>query len=84
MGVQGALLSLMIPNIYFQSIVIGGGCPYSLEAMLRGLCTRFDKRLKAPLIAQSKFTFEQRKGGLRTRPCPSSIVWCAVPEKYVY
>ena len=81
MGVQGALLSLMIPTVRFDSIVIGGDCPYSLEAMQRGLYKRFDSKIEAPSIMQSKLSFEHRKGISRVRPCPSSIVWCAVPER---
>ncbi|XP_008205328.1 tRNA-specific adenosine deaminase 1 isoform X1 [Nasonia vitripennis] len=81
MGVQGALLSLMIPTIKFESIVIGGGCPYSLESMQRGIFQRFDPNIGAPEIVQSQISFEHRKNESRTRPCPSSIVWCLVPEK---
>lgn len=84
MGLQGALLSLMIPTIKFESIVIGGGCPYSLESMQRGIFQRFDPNIGAPEIAQSQLSFEHRKSGSRTRPCPSSIVWCSVPEKYAW
>ncbi|XP_014212275.1 tRNA-specific adenosine deaminase 1 [Copidosoma floridanum] len=81
LGVQGALLSLMIPSIKFESIVIGGDCPYLLESMQRGLCKRFSPDQTAPIIKQSKLAFAHKKGKLRIRPCPSSIVWCAVSEQ---
>ncbi|XP_058798611.1 tRNA-specific adenosine deaminase 1 isoform X2 [Phymastichus coffea] len=83
MGVQGALLSLMIPVIHLKTIVIGGQCPYSLESMQRGIFKRFGVDGIVPNIIQSKLSFEQRKGGSRIRPCPSSIVWCATPEKSI-
>lgn len=83
-GVQGALLSLMIPQIKFKSIIIGGGVPYSLESMQRGLFTRFSYKIETSIIIrQSKFAFDQRKSNTRTRPCASSIIWCSVTEKYV-
>ncbi|KAL7286964.1 hypothetical protein TKK_0018819 [Trichogramma kaykai] len=81
MGVQGALLTLLIKPIHFKSIIIGGGCPYSLDSMERGLFKRFDPNTKAPVIKQSLMAFEHSKDGIRLRPCPSSIVWCDVPEK---
>ncbi|XP_011499816.1 PREDICTED: tRNA-specific adenosine deaminase 1 [Ceratosolen solmsi marchali] len=84
MGVQGALLSLMIPSIRFERIIIGGGCPYSFESMQRGISRRFDTKIKHPIITQSKLSFESRKHGcLRCKPCPSSIVWCEVPERQI-
>lgn len=83
MGIQGALLSLMIPTIRFDTIVIGGHCPYSLESMQRGIWKRFNLNVTKPEIVQSTFSFDQRKHGLRVRPCPSSVVWCEMPEKYV-
>jgi hypothetical protein len=81
-GVQGALLSLMIPSIRFESIIIGGGCPYSLESMQRGIFKRFNSNINDSVIKQSKLLFESRKGDLRCKPCPSSIVWCKVQERY--
>ena len=54
MGVQDALLSLMIQTVRFESIVIGGHYPYSLESMQRGLYGRFDPKIEAPSIMQSK------------------------------
>ncbi|KAK2578467.1 hypothetical protein KPH14_011636 [Odynerus spinipes] len=77
-GVQGSLLSLLISQIKLESITIGGGCPFSLEAMERGLCKRFSSKLHVPKIFQADIAFAQRKGGKRINPCPSSIIWCAV------
>ncbi|KAJ8674838.1 hypothetical protein QAD02_010624 [Eretmocerus hayati] len=83
LGAQGALLSLMIPSIRFESITIGGGCPYSSESMNRGIYMRFDPKIQGPVIKQSKISFDCKKSHSRTRPCPTSIVWCAVLEKEV-
>ena len=82
MGIQGALLSLMIPMIRLKTIVIGGSCPCSIESMKRGIGKRFDSNMEIPDIFQSTLGFQHIKGKSRTKPCPSSIVWCAVPEKY--
>lgn len=64
-----------------ESITIGGGCPFSLEAMERGLCKRFSNKLHVPKIVQANIEFQQKKGGKRINPCPSSIIWCAVRKR---
>ena len=83
MGIQGALLSLLIPSIKFSSIVIGGNCPFSQESMERGLCKRFGTNVTVK-ISKTNVKFEHIKDDVRICPCPSSIVWCAVPEKYIF
>lgn len=84
MGLQGSLISLMISPIHLKAIVIGGGCPFSLESMQRGIYKRFYENVpQKPNIVQSKLEFPEMKNQIRTRPCPSSIVWCALPEKFV-
>lgn len=46
LGVQGALLMLFLKSpVYFETITIGK-CPYSQEAMLRALFSRFENKLK--------------------------------------
>ncbi|XP_043473056.1 tRNA-specific adenosine deaminase 1 [Leptopilina heterotoma] len=79
-GIQGSLLSLLIPEIKLKTIIIGGNCPFSLEAMERGLFKRFDNST-GPRIFQSSFSFDEIKGETRQNPCPSSIIWCSVSER---
>ncbi|KAK0178680.1 hypothetical protein PV327_007549 [Microctonus hyperodae] len=83
LGIQGALLSLIIPKIKLEIIVIGGGCPFSLEAMERGVYKRFHSidKYNIPKIYQSSLAFAQMKSQERINPCPSSIIWCAVSKR---
>nr|XP_012234001.1 PREDICTED: tRNA-specific adenosine deaminase 1 [Linepithema humile] len=78
LGLQGSLLSLLIPAIKLESITIGGNCPFSLDAMERGLYKRFDNEVNKPKISQATIAFMQKRGQERSRPCPTSIIWCAV------
>lgn len=78
LGLQGSLLSLMIPPIKLESITIGGDCPFSLDAMERGLYKRFNNKLGRLDIFQANTAFSHKKGQQRSYPCPISIVWCAV------
>ncbi|KAF3423473.1 hypothetical protein E2986_10602 [Frieseomelitta varia] len=78
LGVQGSLLSILIPPIKIETIIVGGNCPFSLEAMERGLYKRFNEKTCELKIIQSKFSFNQQKNSERKHPCPSSIIWCAV------
>ncbi|XP_012270512.1 tRNA-specific adenosine deaminase 1 [Orussus abietinus] len=80
-GVQGSLLSNFIPSIYFETVTIGGGCPFSLEAMERGIHKRFGEDTKGPKITQATLSFEHRKGLRRMQPCSTSIIWCATKEQ---
>ncbi|XP_071563373.1 tRNA-specific adenosine deaminase 1 isoform X3 [Temnothorax nylanderi] len=77
LGLQGSLLSLLIPPIKLESITIGGDCPFSLDAMERGLYKRFNNNLVRPKIFQAKIAFVHKKGQQRSYPCPVSIIWCA-------
>lgn len=111
-GLQGALLSLLVNEpIYFKSLVIGGGCPFSKASLKRAVIGRlmcgnngennssYDEIVQAsaigdsislpseyavvnPLILRSALPFKhaQTPGG-KKQPCPSSIVWCKVPER---
>ncbi|XP_017763692.1 PREDICTED: tRNA-specific adenosine deaminase 1 [Eufriesea mexicana] len=81
LGVQGSLLSLLIPTIKMETIVVGGNSPFSLEAMERGLYKRFDEKMCKLKIVQSKYSFKQQKDSERKHPCPSSIIWCAVKNR---
>ncbi|KAL6265113.1 hypothetical protein P5V15_005203 [Pogonomyrmex californicus] len=78
LGLQGSLLSLLIPPIMLESITIGGCCPFSLDAMERGLYKRFDNKVVRVKIFQTKISFIHKKGQQRLHPCPISIIWCAV------
>lgn len=78
LGLQGSFLSLLIPPIKLESITIGGSCPFSLDAMERGLYKRFNNEINKPKIFQAKITFMHKKGPQRLHPCPTSIIWCAV------
>lgn len=79
LGLQGSLLSLLIPApIKLESITIGGDCPFSLDAMERGLYKRFNNKLVKFKIFQAKTAFVHKKGQQRLHPCPISIIWCAV------
>lgn len=62
-------------------MIIGGGCPFSLDAMERGLYKRFKENMHGLKIMQSQVSFKQRKSNERTHPCPSSIIWCAVRHR---
>ncbi|XP_076765723.1 tRNA-specific adenosine deaminase 1-like [Xylocopa sonorina] len=81
LGLQGSLLSILIPSIKMESITIGGNSPFSLQAMERGLFARFNENLNKLNIVQSKFSFKQQKSSGRKHPCPSSIIWCAVRNR---
>ncbi|KAG7212869.1 hypothetical protein KM043_002222 [Ampulex compressa] len=81
LGLQGALLSLLIPQIRMKSITIGGDTPFSLEAMKRGLCKRFGKDVNDLVISQASLPFMHKKGQQRINACPSSIIWCAVRKR---
>lgn len=61
-----------------ETITVGGECPFSLEAMERGLYKRFNKDACELKILQAKVSFKQQKNHVRQHPCPSSIIWCAV------
>ncbi|XP_011881066.1 PREDICTED: tRNA-specific adenosine deaminase 1 [Vollenhovia emeryi] len=77
LGLQGSLLSLIIPPIKLSSVTIGGDCPFSLDAMERGLYKRFNTKLARLDIFQAKTAFAHKKGQERSYPCPVSIIWCA-------
>ncbi|XP_012264454.2 tRNA-specific adenosine deaminase 1 [Athalia rosae] len=80
-GIQGALLSRLVPPIRIDTICIGGQCPFSEAAMRRGVHERFADVAHCPDIVQSEKGFAHRKQTTRTQPCPSSIIWCAVPGR---
>ncbi|CAK9820767.1 tRNA-specific adenosine deaminase 1 [Anthophora plagiata] len=81
LGVQGSLLSILIPPIKMETIVVGGNSPFSLEAMERGLYKRFNEKAYNLNIVQSKLSFKQQKNYERKHPCPTSIIWCAVRNR---
>ncbi|KAK3927872.1 tRNA-specific adenosine deaminase 1 [Frankliniella fusca] len=90
-GIQGALLSRLLGTpIYLQSITIGGGCPFSESALRRAIMERagdgkFDLPpgylIHKPNLFQSTLPFPDRRKDNTQRPCPSSIVWSATPER---
>ncbi|XP_014478098.1 PREDICTED: tRNA-specific adenosine deaminase 1 isoform X2 [Dinoponera quadriceps] len=77
LGLQGSFLSLLIPPIKLESITIGGDCPFSLDAMERGLYKRFNDKIDGPKILQAKLGFTHKRGQERLHPCPTSIIWFA-------
>ncbi|KAK7866915.1 hypothetical protein R5R35_001656 [Gryllus longicercus] len=89
-GVQGALLAQLLDRpIYFQTIVIAGGVPFSETAMFRAVRGRLQKHancLKDPFIVASPLLLQSTVPFIDARikdknPCPSSIVWCHVKER---
>ncbi|KAJ9579010.1 hypothetical protein L9F63_024885, partial [Diploptera punctata] len=94
-GCQGALLSLLIDKpIYFQSVIIGGGCPFSETVLQRAIIDRVSVNeedihlnlpkhysIASPVIAQSTISFVHSRDSDDKKPCPSSLVWCNVPER---
>lgn len=80
LGLQGSLLSILLPPIKIQSIIVGGNSPFSLQAMERGLFKRFNEIHKLSIV-RSKLSFKQQKNFDRKHPCPSSIIWCAVRNR---
>ncbi|XP_015431710.1 PREDICTED: tRNA-specific adenosine deaminase 1 [Dufourea novaeangliae] len=81
LGLQGALLSMLIPPIKMETVVVGGGCPFSLEAMNRGLYKRFNKNMYKLKVMQAQVSFKQQKSHNKKHPCPSSIIWSAVRHR---
>ncbi|XP_066599678.1 tRNA-specific adenosine deaminase 1 [Prorops nasuta] len=82
LGVQGALLSILIPKLKIATIIIGGDTPYCKEAMERGIYKRFNI-LEGPKVLQASYCFVDKKGCGRTHPCPSSIIWCSVQHRNI-
>jgi tRNA-specific adenosine deaminase 1 len=104
-GLQGALLSLLVNEpIYFHSVIVGGGSPFSKMSLKRAIIDRLiyqnngseDRQMHLdssrclpsryavhyPLILQSSVPFKHAPPPDGTkRPCPSSIVWCKVPDR---
>lgn len=83
LGVQGALLSMLIPKLRIQTIVVGGDCPFSMESMERGIFKRFDSQIEVPKIVQVCSMFLHRKSAGRRRPCSSSVIWSNVNRRDV-
>lgn len=81
LGIQGSFLSILIPPIKLETIIVGGNSPFSLKAMERGLYKRFNSEIYKLKIIQSKLFFKQQKNSERKNPCPSSIIWCAVRNR---
>ncbi|XP_043278184.1 tRNA-specific adenosine deaminase 1-like isoform X2 [Venturia canescens] len=78
-GIQGSLLStFVLAPIRLKTIVIGGGCPFSQQVMERGIYNRFGDDLAGPDIFQADIKFSCMRNSVRSRPCPTSIVWSAV------
>lgn len=77
LGLQGSFLSLLISPIKLETMIIGGDCPFSLDAMERGLYKRFHNKAGEVKIFQAKVAFMHKRGQDRSHPCPTSIIWCA-------
>ncbi|KAG8181659.1 hypothetical protein JTE90_017017 [Oedothorax gibbosus] len=92
-GMQGALLAdLMSEPVYMASLVIGK-CPFNNDAAQRAIIDRLSSIsslpegyfLNKPFIIQSSLDFKFSKENVTKNnpeavPCPSSIIWCAVPD----
>ncbi|CAL8072754.1 unnamed protein product [Orchesella dallaii] len=89
MGLQGALLSVFIPEpIRIKSITIGGNIPFRQESLERALYARFSEQVSSilnesfpeyvvgyqcPLVYQTELNFMEFKETLV--PAPASISW---------
>lgn len=73
---------MLIPPIKLESITIGADCPFSLDAMERGLYKRFNNIVDKPKIFQAKLSFIYKRGQERLHPCPTSIIWFAGRNRY--
>ncbi|XP_050522594.1 tRNA-specific adenosine deaminase 1 isoform X2 [Daktulosphaira vitifoliae] len=77
-GLQGAMLSLLIEPIYLSSITISGQCPYSYNALYRAVVGRLNiPKEKCPTLLQSSLNFQYSKhsSNLNSKACPLSIIW---------
>lgn len=86
-GIQGALLSLLLDPIYLSSIIIGNDDSlYSEEALRRAVIDRnaeIAKMNRRPSLLHSslEFRFSRRLCGISGKPSPCGIVWTKVPQK---
>lgn len=89
LGIQGALLSLLLQSpVYLSCIVVAANCPYSESAMHRALIARVPSSLSLPppfsfhppriLRSSLPFPHGEKLGG---RPCPASMVWSDIDDK---
>lgn len=82
-GIQGACLSLLLASsIYLETITVGGGGPYSHEALNRALISRTSPS-KVPQLLHSELEFEDSKckSDCKARPCSDAIMWSCVITK---
>lgn len=86
-GIQGALLSLLLDRIYLSSIIVGNDDSlYSEEALKRAVIERNAEvaRLnRHPVLLHSnlEFKFCRRLRGILAKPSPCGIVWSNIPQK---
>lgn len=86
-GIQGALLSLLIYPIYLSTIIIGSHENlYSEEALRRAVVERnpiIKGIVKYPVLLHTcmEFKFCKRLRGNNARPSPCGIIWCSVASK---
>jgi len=74
-GVQGALLSLLLDTpIFLASVVLPSNCPYSEESLKRALLSRLPENCARPQLLQSSVPFPHSKDSAG-RPCPTSLIW---------
>lgn len=87
-GIQGALLSLLLTKpVYLHSIVIGGGCPFSEQALKRAVVDRLSCvslktpfRVAVPVFLQSTIPFSDGRVNNK-KPCAASLIWTDVEHR---
>nr|XP_022910404.1 tRNA-specific adenosine deaminase 1-like [Onthophagus taurus] len=83
-GIQGALLSILLKNpIYLSTITLSGNIPFNKESLNRAFNARFHTEFNHCnhyfkhnlIIYQSNEEFEFKKCDEKNQLCPSSISW---------
>lgn len=86
-GIQGALLSLLLDPIHLATVIIGNhDSLYSEEALRRALIFRnaeVSTLNRCPVLLHSslEFKFCRHLCGVSAKPSPCAIAWINVPQK---
>lgn len=82
-GLQGALLSLFIPQpLTFTTFTITSNTPFCKQSLERSFLQRVDKKLDL-IIAQSNITFDYNKTDTK-KPSPNSIIYYKSGDKFCH